>query len=118
MENRLYIIRSEGTEHLCYKEDGLFVDICDDMFFFMEDADDFEVVPPGTSFSGKAYDYDGKRVRLIPRSYSNGLIALTLVLAETGCRACEMDNHRYRQQSGGDGLSSGKRACERCRAQI
>lgn len=84
MENRLYIIRSEGTEHLCYKEDGLFVDICDDMFFFMEDADDFEVIPPGMSFSGKTYDYDGKRVRLIPRSYSNGLIALTLVFAETG----------------------------------
>lgn len=83
MENRLYIIRSEGTEHLCYKEDGQFIDIYDDMFFFMEGADDFEVVLPDTSLSEKTYDYCGKRVRLILKGYPNGLIALTLVLVET-----------------------------------
>lgn len=75
---------------MCYKEDGLFVDICDDMFFFMEGAAGFETVPTGTPLGEKTHDYCGKKVRLVPKVYSNGLIALTLVLAETGERYAEL----------------------------
>ncbi len=44
IERRLAIIRSEGKEHLCYREEECFVDVSYPMVTFTKGEDDFEIV--------------------------------------------------------------------------
>ena len=44
MNTRLAIIRSEGKEHLCYREEEYFVDVSYPMVTFTKGEDDFEIV--------------------------------------------------------------------------
>ena len=44
MNTRLAIIRSEGKEHLCYREEECFVDVSYPMVTFTKGEDDFEIV--------------------------------------------------------------------------
>ena len=44
MNTRLAIIRSEGKEHLCYREEECFVDVSYPMVTFTKGEDDFEEV--------------------------------------------------------------------------
>ena len=43
MNTRLAIIRSEGKEHLCYREEECFVDVSYPMVTFTKGEDDFEI---------------------------------------------------------------------------
>ncbi len=44
MNTRLAIIRSEGKEHLCYREEECFVDVSYPMVTFTKGEDDFEII--------------------------------------------------------------------------
>ena len=84
MKTLFEIIRSEGTEYLCYRVDGdTFVAVHNEMISFTEKEDEFEIVPIDHSFKEKLYTYQGQTVRLIPQIYHNGWLALCLELADT-----------------------------------
>lgn len=77
------IIRSAGTEYLCYRQDDTFVAVHNQMLFFTAGEDEYETVPVDKSLKGKLYTYRNKTVRLVPRIYHNGWLALCLELADT-----------------------------------
>lgn len=77
MKIQFEIIRSEGTEHLCYKQDEMYVDVSNPMLAFTRE-DEFEIVKPDKSFLKKVYEYNGCKVRLVPQIYGNGWPALML----------------------------------------
>ena len=73
MNTSLEIIRSAGTDYLCYRmEDDTFVAVHNPMLFFTEKEDEFEIIPPDNSYREKLYIYQGQAVRLVPRIYCNG----------------------------------------------
>ena len=84
MNTSLEIIRSAGTDHLCYRmEDDTFVAVHNPMLSFTEKEDEFEIVPSDNSYRKKLYIYQGQAVRLVPQIYHNGWLALCLELADT-----------------------------------
>ncbi len=84
MNTSLKIIRSAGTDHLCYRmEDDTFVAVHNPMLSFTEKEDEFEIVPSDNSYRKKLYIYQGQAVRLVPQIYHNGWLALCLELADT-----------------------------------
>lgn len=84
MNTSLEIIRSAGTDYLCYRmEDDTFVAVHNPMLSFTEKEDEFEIIPPDNSYREKLYIYQGLAVRLVPQIYCNGWLALCLELADT-----------------------------------
>ena len=84
MNTSFEIIRSAGTDHLCYRvENDTFVAVHNQMLSFTEKEDEFEIVPTDKSYRDKLYIYQGQTVRLIPQIYRNGWLALCLELADT-----------------------------------
>ena len=84
MNTSLEIIRSAGTDHLCYRmEDDTFVAVHNPMLSFTEKEDEFEIVPSDNSYRKKLYIYQGQAVRLVPQIYHNSWLALCLELADT-----------------------------------
>ena len=83
MKIQFEIIRSQGAEHLCYRADGMYVDVSNPMVAFT-DEDEFEIVKQDESLLRKEYEYNGSKVRLVPEFYGNGWPALTLKMAEDG----------------------------------
>lgn len=83
MKIQFEIIRSQGAEHLCYKVDGMYVDVSNPMLAF-GDEDEFEIVKRDKSQLKKEYEYNGCKVRLVPQIYGNGWPALTLETTEDG----------------------------------
>ena len=84
MNTSLEIIRSAGTDHLCYRvENDIFVAVHNQMLSFTEMEDEFEIVPTDKSYRDKLYIYQGQAVRLVPQIYRNGWLALCLELADT-----------------------------------
>ena len=81
MKIQFEIIRSKGTEHLCYKQDEMYVDVSNPMLAFTEE-DEFEIVKQDKSFLKKVYKYNGCKVRLVPQIYDNGWPALVLETAK------------------------------------
>ena len=54
MNTSLEIIRSAGTDHLCYRmEDDTFVAVHNPMLSFTEKEDEFEIVPSDNSYRKK-----------------------------------------------------------------
>ena len=73
MNTSLEIIRSAGTDHLCYRvEKDTFVAVHNQMLSFTEMEDEFEIVPTDKSYRDKLYIYQGQAVRLVPQIYHNG----------------------------------------------
>ena len=71
MNTSFEIIRSAGTDHLCYRvENDTFVAVHNQMLSFTEKEDEFEIVPTDKSYRDKLY-------------YRNGWLALCLELADT-----------------------------------
>lgn len=84
MNTSFEIIRSAGTDHLCYRvENDTFVAVHNQMLSFTEKEDEFEIVPTDKSYRDKLYIYQGQAVRLVPQIYRNGWLALCLELADT-----------------------------------
>lgn len=83
MKNQFEIIRFQGTEHLCYKVDEMYVDISNPMLAFTSE-DEFEIVKQDKSLLKKEYEYNGCKVHFVPQIYGNGWPALTLETAEDG----------------------------------
>ena len=121
MNTSFEIIRSAGTDHLCYRvKNDTFVAVHNQMLSFTEMEDEFEIVPTDKSYRDKLYIYQGQAVRLVPQIYRNGWLALCLELADTaralhnsdgqsgrdGChRTARQGFHRHQQQSRRDGVS-------------
>ena len=61
MNTSLEIIRSAGTDHLCYRmEDDTFVAVHNPMLSFTEKEDEFEIVPSDNSYTsirGRLYGW-------------------------------------------------------------
>ena len=84
MNTSFEIIRSAGTDHLCYRvKNDTFVAVHNQMLSFTEMEDEFEIVPTDKSYRDKLYIYQGQAVRLVPQIYRNGWLALCLELADT-----------------------------------
>ena len=84
MNTSFEIIRSAGTDHLCYRvENDTFVAVHNQMLSFTEKEDEFEIVPTDKSYRDKLYIYQGQAVRLVPQIYRNGWLALCLELVDT-----------------------------------
>lgn len=83
MRIQFEIIRSEGSEHLCYKVDEIYVDVSNPMLSFTEE-DGFEIVKQEKSLLEKEYEYNGSKVRLVPQIYENGWPALVLETVKDG----------------------------------
>ena len=76
MNTSLEIIRSAGTDYLCYRmEDDTFVAVHNPMLSFTEKEDEFEIIPTDKSYREKLYIYQGQAVRLVPQIYRNGWLA-------------------------------------------
>ena len=131
MNTSLEIIRSAGTDHLCYRmEEDTFVAVHNPMLSFTEKEDEFEIIPTDKSYREKLYIYQGQAVRLVPQIYHNGWLALCLELADTEepytiltVNLEELDAiglpdrafHRHQQQSRRDGVSGVESPCHRYR---
>lgn len=83
MKIQFEIIRFQGAEYLCYRADGMYVDVSNPMVAFTGE-DEFEIVKQDESLLRKEYEYNGSKVRLVPGFYGNGWPALTLETAEDG----------------------------------
>lgn len=83
MKIQFEIIRSQGSERLCYKSDEMYVDVSNPMLAFTAE-DEFEIVEQDKSLLKKEYEYNGCKVRLVPQFYGNGWPALTLETVEDG----------------------------------
>lgn len=83
MNTSLEIIRSAGTEHLCYKQNDTFVAVNNPTLSFTAGKDEFEIIPTDKSFKERLYTYQDETVRLVPQIYHNGWLALSLELADT-----------------------------------
>lgn len=83
MNTQIVIIRSEGKEHLCYKDEGCFVDVSFPMLAFTAGEDDFEIVKCNRPYSGKRFLYHGRQLSIVPEMYRNGWPALYLKDPET-----------------------------------
>lgn len=61
MNTSLEIIRSAGTDYLCYRmEDDTFVAVHNPMLSFTEKEDEFEIIPTDKSYREKLYIYQGR----------------------------------------------------------
>lgn len=70
MNTSFEIIRSAGTDHLCYRvKNDTFVAVHNQMLSFTEMEDEFEIVPTDKSYRDKLYIYQGQAVRLVPQIY-------------------------------------------------
>lgn len=83
MRIQFEIIRSQGSEHLCYKVDEIYVDVSNPMLSFTEE-DEFEILKQEKSLLEKEYEYNGSKVRLVPQIYENGWPALVLETVQDG----------------------------------
>lgn len=83
MRIQFEIIRSQGSEHLCYKVDEIYVDVSNPMLSFTEE-DEFEILKQEKSLFEKEYEYNGSKVRLVPQIYENGWPALVLETVQDG----------------------------------
>lgn len=60
MNTSFEIIRSAGTDHLCYRvKNDTFVAVHNQMLSFTEMEDEFEIVPTDKSYRDKLYIYQG-----------------------------------------------------------
>ena len=82
MKIQFEIIRSKGTECLCYKIDETYVDVSNPMLAFTKGEDEFEIMEQGTSFIEKEYEYNEHTVHLVPQIYGNGWLAFVLEMVE------------------------------------
>lgn len=78
MNTQLAIIRSEGKEHLCYRDEECFFDVSYPMTTFTEGEDKFEIVKCNRPLADKTFLYQGKHFLIIPDMYYNGWLALCL----------------------------------------
>lgn len=83
MKIQFEIIRSQGSERLCYKSDEMYVDVSNPMLAFTGE-DEFEIVKRDKSLLKKEYEYNGCKVCLVPQIYANGWPALMLETVEDG----------------------------------
>lgn len=69
MNTSFEIIRSAGTDHLCYRvKNDTFVAVHNQMLSFTEMEDEFEIVPTDKSYRDKLYIYQGQAVRWFRKS--------------------------------------------------
>lgn len=78
MNTRLAIIRSEGKEHLCYREEECFVDVSYPMVTFTKGEDDFEIVKCDHPSMEETFLYQESRLSIVIEMYHNGWPALSL----------------------------------------
>lgn len=78
MELTLEIIRYNGQEYLCCKDEEMYVNISNPMVNFTKGEDEFEIVPVDPSYQKKVYRYREYKVKLKPAFYSNGWLGLYL----------------------------------------
>ena len=78
MNTRLAIIRSEGKEHLCYREEECFVDVSYPMVTFTKGEDDFEIAKCDHPSMEETFLYQESRLSIVIEMYHNGWPALSL----------------------------------------
>lgn len=78
MELTLEIIRYNGQEYLCCKDEETYVNVSNPMVNFTKGEDEFEIVPVDPSYREKVYQYRGYKVKLKPAFYPNGWLGLYL----------------------------------------
>ena len=78
MNTRLAIIRSEGKEHLCYREEECFVDVSYPMVTFTKGEDDFEIAKCDHPSMEETFLYQESRLSIVIERYHNGWPALSL----------------------------------------
>lgn len=78
MNTQLAIIRSEGKEHLCYREEECFVDVSYPMVTFTKGEDDFEIVKCDHPSMEETFLYQESRLSIVIEMYHNGWPALSL----------------------------------------
>ena len=78
MNTRLAIIRSEGKEHLCYREEECFVDVSYPMVTFTKGEDDFEIIKCDHPSMEETFLYQESRLSIVIEMYHNGWPALSL----------------------------------------
>lgn len=71
MNTRLAIIRSEGKEHLCYREEECFVDVSYPMVTFTKGEDDFEIVKCDHPSMEETFLYQESRLSIVIEMYHN-----------------------------------------------
>ena len=76
------IIRFDGKDHLCYKDDNQYVDVRMPMLTFTEGEDKFGIIPPNPSFQTKTYTYNRHKVFVRPEMYPNKWLAISVVDSE------------------------------------
>ena len=72
MNTRLAIIRSEGKEHLCYREEECFVDVSYPMVTFTKGEDDFEIAKCDHPSMEETFLYQESRLSIVIEMYHNG----------------------------------------------
>ena len=78
MNTRLARIRSEGKEHLCYREEECFVDVSYPMVTFTKGEDDFEIAKCDHPSMEETFLYQESRLSIVIEMYHNGWPALSL----------------------------------------
>lgn len=84
MKKELEIIRANGKNYLCFKDQDVdtnivsYVNIANMMIAFETGVDEFEIIPTDETLKEKIYTYQGCEVCLAPALYSNGWMALTV----------------------------------------
>lgn len=73
------IIRFEGKNHLCYRNDDSYIDVSMPILNFTEGEDNFEISSPDWLCRDQIYEYDGRKVRVTPAFYDNGWPAICIV---------------------------------------
>lgn len=76
------IIRANGKNYLCFKDEDVdtdivsYVNLANMMIVFETGEDEFEIIPIDESLKEKIYTYQGREVCLVPALYSNRWLAL------------------------------------------
>ncbi len=83
MNTQLAIIRSNGKEHLCSKDEECFIDVSYPMMTFAEGEDEFEIVKCNRPMADKTFLYQGRHLSIVPNMYQNGWLALCLKDSKT-----------------------------------
>lgn len=78
MNTQLAIIRSNGKEYLCSKDEECFIDVSYPMMTFAEGEDAFEIVKCNRPMADKTFLYQGRHLSIVPNMYQNGWLALCL----------------------------------------
>ena len=83
MNTHLTIIRSQGKEYLCYRDEECFVDVSLPMMTFTEGEDEFEIVKCNRPLVGSTFFYRDGYFSIAMELYPNGWPALCLKVPET-----------------------------------